>query len=167
VPAREVANVSAGEQKRLIAWNRELLDAHERLRAALRLARDSFGADRQSTRADLALYCHGFCAALSGHHTSEDAELFPELSVRYPALRSTIATLKQDHDMIASLLADLDHALTGAASTEELTRRLDGVAAIMESHFRYEERQLLDLLATLEFDADPQRVMGDHGYLPD
>ena len=35
-----------------------------------------------------------------------------------------------------------------------------GVAAIMESHFRYEERQLLAVLETLALDADPEAVFG-------
>ncbi|MDQ0727279.1 hypothetical protein [Microbacterium sp. W4I20] len=34
------------------------------------------------------------------------------------------------------------------------------IAAIMESHSRYEERQLLSVLETLELDADPGRVLG-------
>lgn len=30
----------------------------------------------------------------------------------------------------------------------------------LESHFRYEERQLLDVLATLKWDADPRSAFG-------
>lgn len=46
-----------------------------------------------------------------------------------------------------------------AASPEELEQHLAGVAAIMESHFRYEERQLLTVLDTLALDADPRSVL--------
>ena len=35
----------------------------------------------------------------------------------------------------------------------------EGIAAIMESHFRYEERQLLAVLDTLTLDADPHDVL--------
>lgn len=109
---------------------------------------------------DLLLHCHRFCAALSGHHVNEDVALFPELSARHPELRAMIAKLAADHDLIASLLGQLDHALGRSAPRDELLRHLDGLAAIMESHFRYEERQLLDILSTLELDADPRACLG-------
>jgi hypothetical protein len=41
-----------------------------------------------------------------------------------------------------------------------LDRHLEGIAAIMESHFRYEERQLLSVLETLSLDAPPEEVLG-------
>lgn len=153
--------MSEAEKNRLVAWNRELVAAHQRLRKALRLARGALDAgDVGSTGADLMLYCHGFCAALRGHHVGEDVALFPELSARHPGLRSTIAKLVQDHEMIASLLAQLDHALTSSASPDELSLHLDGLTAIMESHFNYEERQLLDTLSTLDLVADPHALLG-------
>lgn len=153
--------MSEDEKNRLIAWNRELTAAHQRLRLALRVARDALSAeDAQPAVADLLLYCHGFCAALSGHHVSEDAALFPELSARHPELRSTIATLVQDHEMIAALLTQFDHALTTAPMPGALVRHLDGLSAIMESHFNYEERQLLDTLSALDLEADPHALLG-------
>jgi hemerythrin-like domain-containing protein len=159
--------VRAGEPHRLIAWNRELTAAHQRLRQALRLARDTLDAGdaedsgvAQSARADLRLYCHGFCAALGGHHGREDAALFPRLSGQYPALRPTLARLRQDHELIASLLTQFDQAISSGARPAELSLQLDGLAAIMESHFRYEERQLLGPLSALELDADPRTVLG-------
>jgi hemerythrin-like domain-containing protein len=153
--------VPEGEQNRLIAWNRELAAAHARLRQALRVVRDAL--DRgvaESAGADLLLYCHGFCAALNGHHVSEDAALFPELTARHPQLRSTIAKLAQDHEVIAALLAQFSHALTASATADELVRHLDGLSAIMESHFSYEERQLLGILSTLDVAADPHALLG-------
>lgn len=153
--------MSEGEKNRLIAWNRELAAAHERLRQALRVTRDSLDrGDAEAVGADLLLYCHGFCAALSGHHLSEDAVLFPELSARHPKLRSTIAKLAQDHEMIAALLTQFSDALTASAAPDELVRHLDGLSAIMESHFSYEERELLDTLRTLDVAADPRALLG-------
>ena len=150
-----------GEKNRLIAWNRELTAAHERLRQALRLTRGALGrGDAGSAGADLLLYCHGFCAALNGHHVGEDAALFPELSKRHPEFQSTIAKLAQDHEMIAALLTQFSHALTASATPGELARHLDGLSAIMESHFNYEERQLLDTLSTLDVAADPHALLG-------
>jgi hemerythrin-like domain-containing protein len=153
--------VSEGEKNRLIAWNRELTAAHQRLRQALLVTRDALDAgDAGPASADLVLYCHGFCAGLSGHHVSEDEALFPGLSARHPRLRSTIAKLVQDHEMIAALLTQFNHALTASATPDELVRHLDGLSAIMESHFSYEERQLLDTLSALELEAGPHAVLG-------
>lgn len=135
--------------------------AHQRLRRALRLVRGSLEAgDSASARADLLLYCKGFCAALDGHHVREDAGLFPELSARHPSLRPTIVKLQQDHEMIAMLLGRLDHAITSDATPGELAMHLDGLSAIMESHFRYEERELLGVLSTLDLDVDPRDLLG-------
>jgi hemerythrin-like domain-containing protein len=153
--------VSEDEKNRLIAWNRELTAVHRRLRRALRVTREAVGsADVESAAADLLLYCHGFCAALSGHHASEDAALFPRLSARHPELRPTIAKLAQDHEMIAELLTRFNRTLTASATPGELARHLDGLSAIMDSHFNYEERQLLDVLAAFHSDADPRTLLG-------
>ena len=152
------------EPHRLIAWDRELADAHQRLRQALQVARaaldtgDTVGV--QSARADLTLYCHGFCAALGGHHGGEDTALFPQLSARYPALRPAIVKLRQDHELIAALLTQFDQAISADARPADLSLQLDGLAAIMESHFQYEERQLLGPLSGFELDADPHTVLG-------
>lgn len=135
--------------------------AHQRLRQALLVAQEALDAgDTVSARAELTLFCHGFCVALSGHHAGEDTALFPELSARHPELRPTIAKLQQDHRMIAWLLGRFDHAIDSGAPPGELSQQLDGLAAIMESHFRYEERQLLVTLSRLDLHADPRTVLG-------
>lgn len=138
---------------RLIAWHRELQAAHTRLRAALELAQDA-------PSSDLLLYCLGFCTALGGHHRSEDARLFPELTDRHPELATTIDRLEQDHAMIAYLLGALEAAIRSQAPPAEIARHLEGIAAIMESHFRYEERQLSGILAELDLDASVVDVLG-------
>ncbi|WP_233580684.1 hypothetical protein [Streptomyces triticirhizae] len=47
-----------------------------------------------------------------------------------------------------------------AAPPEELDGHLEGVAAIMESHFRYEERQQLTVLESLDLAAESSDVLG-------
>lgn len=140
------------ESDRLIAWNRELLAAHRRLRASWELARGALDelddgghvvGDLAAVRRDLLLYCKGFCAALDGHHKGESAALFPALLARVPELGPTIAKLQQDHDMIADLLLAFDRAVSARAEPSELAMHLDGLGAIMDSHFGYEERHLL------------------------
>ncbi|RCK68075.1 hemerythrin domain-containing protein [Desertihabitans brevis] len=154
--------MTEGEQSRLVAWSRELRAVHERLRQALRVTREAVDAGdpvEPATR-ELLLYCHGFCSALDGHHRGEDRQLFPAIAAAHPGLADTLRYLQQDHSMIAHLLTGLQEAVRRTASPAELDRHLEGIAAIMESHFRYEERQLLRVLDGLALDADPRDVLG-------
>jgi len=154
--------VSEGEKTRLIAWSHEMRAVHTRLREALRVARDAVRESRPAKGAtrDLLLFCHGFCAALTGHHEGEDGTLFPAIAAAYPDLRGTLAQLEQDHSMISHLLAELQDAVDEGAPPEELDLHLEGVSALMENHFRYEERRLLTVLETLELDRDPAEALG-------
>jgi len=154
--------VREGEQARLVAWGRELRAVHDRLREALAVTRQALAAGEPAEPAtrDLLLFCHGFCAALGGHHEGEDRNLFPAIATQHPELRETLHYLRQDHSMIAHLLAELQAAAARVAPPAELDRHLEGLAAIMESHFRYEERQLLDVLENLTLDADRDAVLG-------
>jgi hemerythrin-like domain-containing protein len=154
--------VTERETTRLIAWSRELRRVHVRLREALDLTRSAVAEGRSAEAAtrDLLLYCHGFCAALDGHHRGEDHTLFPAIKAAHPELEPVLRYLTQDHSMIAYLLGGLRAAVDRAAQVAELDRHLEGVAAIMESHFRYEERQLLNVLETLSLDAPTEDVLG-------
>ncbi|MBQ1050745.1 hemerythrin domain-containing protein [Micromonospora sp. C51] len=154
--------MTEGEKIRLVAWSHELRSVHDRLREALHLTRNALASGEAAGPAtrDLLLFCHGFCAALTGHHEGEDRELFPAIAAAHPELRDTLRQLKQDHSMIAHLIAGLQAAVDRSASPAELDRHVEGIAAVMESHFRYEERQLLAVLDTLALDADPHDVLG-------
>ena len=154
--------MSEGEKTRLVAWSRELRSVHDRLRDALTVTRQALAAGEpvEPAERDLLLFCHGFCTALTAHHEGEDRRLFPAIAEQYPQLRDTLHHLRQDHSMIAHLLAGLQAAVARAAPPAELHRHLEGVAAIMESHFRYEERQLLSVLETLALDTEPHTVLG-------
>ncbi|MGK5444432.1 hemerythrin domain-containing protein [Micromonospora sp. URMC 105] len=154
--------MSEGENTRLVAWNRELRSVHDRLREALTVTRQALAAGEavEPATRDLLLFCHGFCTALTAHHEGEDRHLFPAIAEQYPQLPDTLRHLQQDHSMIAHLLAGLQAAVARAAPPAELHRHLEGVAAIMESHFRYEERKLLTVLETLALGTDPQEVLG-------
>jgi hypothetical protein len=50
--------------------------------------------------------------------------------------------------------------VAAAACPADLEQHLDGIAAIMENHFRYEENKLLPVMETLALDADPDQVLG-------
>ncbi|TDB82436.1 hemerythrin domain-containing protein [Micromonospora sp. KC721] len=151
-----------GEKTRLVAWSRELRGVHDRLREALTVTRQALDAGEpvEPATRDLLLFCHGFCIALTAHHEGEDRHLFPAIAEQYPWLRDTLYYLRQDHSMIAHLLLGLQEAVARAAPPPELRQHVEGVAAIMESHFRYEERQLLTVLETLALGTDPDVVLG-------
>ncbi|MFF2053978.1 hemerythrin domain-containing protein [Leifsonia sp. NPDC058194] len=154
--------MTGGETTRLIAWGEELRSVHARLRNALSVVRDAVAAGEPAEAAgrDLLLFCHGFCTALTGHHEGEDRELFPAIAAAHPELRETLTQLEQDHAMIAHLIGGLEQAVASAATPAELGRHVEGIAAIMESHFRFEERRLVAVLQTLALDAEPERVLG-------
>lgn len=145
-----------------MAWSAELRGVHARLRDALRVTRETLaeGAPGAEASRDLLLYCHGFCVALDGHHRGEDTKLFPAIEAAHPELSPVLRSLERDHSMIAHLLTGLEAAVEQVAPPEELERHLEGVAAIMENHFRYEERQLLSVLETLRLDETAAAVLG-------
>ncbi|WP_091230940.1 hemerythrin domain-containing protein [Microbacterium sp. 3J1] len=147
---------------RLIAWDDELRRAHTRLRAALEATRSALdeNTDAPDAASDLALFCIGFCSALDGHHLSEDRALFPALREEHPELGDVIDRLMQDHSMLAHLLGALRAAAEGGESAETIERHLDGVGAIMESHFRYEEREILAPLRALHLRASVPEALG-------
>jgi hemerythrin-like domain-containing protein len=154
--------VDERETPRLIAWSTELRAVHVRIREALDVTRGAVREGRVDDRAsrDLLLYCHGFCAALDGHHQGEDRALFPALEAAHPHLAPVLRSLERDHSSIAWLLQGLRGAVDSGAATSELEQHLDGVAALLDNHFRYEERALLVLLDDLELTASPSEVLG-------
>jgi hemerythrin-like domain-containing protein len=142
------------EHPRFIAWAHEMRAVHTRLRAALEIAHESLEIT------DLLLYCRGFCAALDGHHRAEDQTLFPAIAAAHPDLRPVLRKLEQDHSMIAYLIGGLNAAVHRSAGADEVRKHLEGVGAIMENHFRYEERQLLTVLEALDLQVTPAEAFG-------
>ncbi len=130
-------------------------EVHRRLRDAIDLARDAIEDEHAAPSAatDPLLYCWGFCAALGGHHRSEDTGLFPRVTQTHPELAPVVAQLVQDHHMIEHLIGGLQRA--AEAPTEEKLRHLDGIEAVMLTHFRYEELRLLAVLDALTDDDVP------------
>ncbi|WP_152361597.1 hemerythrin domain-containing protein [Microlunatus speluncae] len=140
--------------QRVTAWYDELQAVHRRLRDGLQVAREAIdsGVEAERLGRDLLIYCWGFCTALDGHHTSEDRALFPLLLKDRPELADVVSKLKQDHSMLSHLIKALTAELNEDADAASLHRHLDGIEAIMETHFGYEERQLRDALGSLPTD---------------
>lgn len=156
--------MDAGDEdsSRFIAWGQEMRVVHRRLLDALDIARESIenGSLPVSLATDLQLFCFGFCTALNGHHTSEDGALFPVVLADRPDLAPAVAILVRDHNLINHLVTELEGALCAGADTGPLLRHLDGIEAVMTTHFRFEEKQLVALLDGMTIDADKADLFG-------
>jgi hypothetical protein len=129
---------------RAVALSLQLAQAHQELRRRINQLRTGLGQHRAADDV-LVTRCLAFCAALTAHHRGEDTGMFAALRRERPDLAGTISKLVQDHEMIASILSRVvelaDHATTSRGpALAAIGRELDGLAAIMESHFNYEER---------------------------
>lgn len=153
--------MSPESRARLAALGAELLAIHRGLRtdlARLRTETDDYLAGGPRPR-DLKAHCLAFCTALTAHHTGEDRGAFPALTARHPELRPLIGKMAEDHAMISGLLQSLERVLdeVPAEPDERAAARvrgeLEGLGAIMESHFRFEERTIAEALDALPAEA--------------
>ena len=120
---------------RLAALGNQLIEIHIELREHLR-----------SLSGSLPAHCLAFCAAVHGHHTAEDTSVFPRVGREHPELAPVLAELERDHQQVAEILRRV-----AAGPTDD---ELAGLAALLESHFTYEERKLVAALNALDADLD-------------
>jgi hypothetical protein len=132
----------------------QLIEAHQTLRERLAALRQEIadGAARPGLPGDLRGHCLSFCGAVHAHHTSEDDQAFPALRAAEPALAPVIDKLIEDHHLVAAILQQVRELLTSRPVTPPATlrRELDGLTAILESHFSFEERRIAQALNTLD-----------------
>ncbi|NUT36707.1 MAG: hemerythrin domain-containing protein [Hamadaea sp.] len=142
---------------RLIAFGTQLLDIHARLREQLDQIMDAAHDDPGAgIPPELLTHCLTFCSALDRHHTGEDAHAFPALAAEFPELEPVLEQLRQDHRMLAHLLGRLDAtARRTDVDPQTLRTDLDGISALMDSHFRFEEKRIVDALNKLGVDLGP------------
>lgn len=92
--------------------------------------------------------CSGYCELLRMHHQIEDRRLFPELNTRDDSLGPVLRTLFEEHEVIAELIASLQHLISNATqqsdrkSGSRIDRLLRHLTEQLESHLSYEEQQL-------------------------
>lgn len=140
---------------RTLALSVQLVQTHEALRERLERVRAALLAGEPGgPPTDLLAHCLGFCAALRTHHTGEDEALLPTLRRERPELAPVIDKLVEDHGLIAGVLHRVDELVAGAAADPAagiapIVGELDGLAAIMSSHFGYEERSIAAALDRL------------------
>jgi Hemerythrin HHE cation binding domain len=150
------------ERARIVAWSAQMRRVHQKLDDALVVARESIeSGDPAPPPLDPLTYCWAFCAELASHHVGEDTQLFPRLIEQRPELAEVVGNLARDHRMIGHLLGELRHSVAAGESSDHLLRHLDGVEAVMTTHFRYEEKRLLGVLDDADLsEVSPDRVFG-------
>ncbi|BCB76129.1 hypothetical protein GCM10022251_68030 [Phytohabitans flavus] len=131
---------------RATALSIQLTLTHQALRervAVLRHQLRSGGQGGPPAGSDLLEHCTSFCDALERHHTGEDGGLFPALRRKFPELAPMIDKLAEDHWLIAGILRRVGELATAHnADPAAVAGELDGLAAIMDSHFAFEERRI-------------------------
>ena len=130
---------------RVTALSEQLVQVHQALRERLASLRP----DATAVPDDLLGHCLSFCAALHTHHSGEDHQLFPALQAAHPELAPIIVKLAEDHVLVAGILQQLRDLLAAPPDPATLRRELDGLTAILESHFSFEERRTAAALDTL------------------
>jgi hemerythrin-like domain-containing protein len=155
------------------AQGQHLIDVHDALRSELVQLRDVIdqlergGLDPDAARGHLAkmtirqnswtvgTFCLQYCRALTGHHSLEDASVFPHLQARAPELSPVIDCLFAEHEVIAASLDRIDAALVrfieDPAQFGEVRRAVDAMSDALLSHLSYEERELIEPLARVGF----------------
>ena len=144
---------------RLTAFGNQLVEVHIWLReqlADLRDAVDGYVAGSGLPPRDLRVHCLAFCSALTRHHTGEEGVAFPAIAGEHPELREVITELRTDHNRIDWILRSLELLLESLppepdpATAARVRAELDGLSAIMETHFVYEEKKLISALNALD-----------------
>lgn len=155
------------------AQGQHLIDVHDALRSELTQLHDVIAQlergkiDAQAARGHLAkmtvrqnawtfgAICMQYCRALTGHHTLEDASVFPHLEQRAPELGPVLTCLFAEHEVIAASVDAIDAALVrfagDASAFVDVRRAVDEMSDALLSHLSYEERELIEPLARVGF----------------
>jgi hypothetical protein len=98
-------------------------------------------------------FCAQYCRFVEGHHSIEDAYLFPSLEIGDPLLTPVLRRLSEEHEVIHAVLVRIDELLvamvaegSGAAAVGEQVRAL---RTALSSHLDYEEEELLGPIGRL------------------
>lgn len=131
---------------RLTAFGNQLIQVHIWLRD--QLARLRANAESGLPR-ELRAHCLIFYSALTRHHIGEDAGAFPALAEQFPELRPVLTELENDHEIVAGIMRRLEELFDRHADAATISRELDGLTALLESHFYYEEKKIVAALNAL------------------
>jgi hemerythrin-like domain-containing protein len=144
---------------RLAAFGNQLIEVHIWLReqlADLRDNVDTYFAGGALPPRDLRAHCLSFCSALTRHHRGEDGGAFPVIADEFPELSRVITELRTDHNRLDWIMGSLQKLLDNLptnpdpATAVTVKAELEGLSAIMETHFTYEEKKLISVLNGLD-----------------
>ena len=87
---------------------------------------------------------------------------FVELAMQFPEIAPVLQQLTDDHQVIAHILEKLEQVVANIdpSTPERASRELDGLAAILESHFAWEEKRLVDALDHLHRTRTSEDLLG-------
>lgn len=123
------------------------MKVHTWLRAELDGVRDATPSGKEaSIDRQLQARCLAFCASLDAHHTGEDDGIFPHLENEYPGLAPALQKMREEHRVVARILRDVQDVLDRSSAGEDIRTRLDELSVELDSHFDYEEEQIVGVL---------------------
>ncbi len=153
--------------------SKDLLDVHNMLRHELSELRDVLrqvrdgamhAADARGALNEMALrqndwtlgtICSRYCGVVAAHHSGEDSVLFPDLERSEPQLKPVMDQLTNEHLVIHEAIEQVDHALvqhmTRPEGHDAIQDAIDFLTDALLSHLAYEEQELLEPLARLDF----------------
>ena len=100
--------------------------------------------------------CWRYCRFVHGHHTLEDAALFPMARRKDPSLQSVIDKLEEDHLVVHHITERIASFAATVAEHDTFEHRADLVGALGElethllTHLTFEEASLGPLLSSWE-----------------
>src|SRR3954449_12225285 len=96
----------------------------------------------------LGAYCQSYCGFVNGHHSLEDASVFPHLRRSDPAVAPVLDRLAEGDVTIHGLLDGVERALVtlvrenDATALDAVEQSIDLLGDRLLSHLAYEEREL-------------------------
>lgn len=98
--------------------------------------------------------------ALHGHHTMEDANIFPDIREKHPELASALDMLTEQHHHIDPVLERGDVAFADLAHPESAEAVLHELKVLLDQHLAFEEAEITpSLRGTKEFPAPADDAM--------
>jgi deazaflavin-dependent oxidoreductase (nitroreductase family) len=123
-----------------------LVRLHDAFRRELALIRAEVAATGAAVGAQLRVNCLTLCAGLRNHHAGEDAGIFPLVAQQRPELAPALERMRNEHERISGLVAQLQALVAGPAEPEQLRREVDRLIGELERHLAHEEEQLVPAL---------------------
>jgi deazaflavin-dependent oxidoreductase (nitroreductase family) len=120
---------------------------HDAFRRELGTIRREIASSGPILGAQLRVNCLTACHGLRTHHRGEDLAIFPFLQRNRPEILPVLDRLRVEHEQLATLLADLQAAVSAVDADPATVRRdVERLVAELENHLTYEEDELIPLL---------------------